>query len=336
LGQAAKGTVLTVDGVKAALKAADSSVEWTLLRESGPARFEALGNAYVRARALTTTLPCVLLNTALLKGVAAGDDSLEMALRTAMQENTMPLQRAVYYGELKDSDDVLKHVLATQPGVIARVSAWTTTRARPVSLTPAALAIAAHLHYYSLPAANAAPAAAASANAAKHVTLWLAADFNTAAGQRAAFEVLRRQLKTSVSRVALLHNGHPTTANSADPSVPALLVALAMETTQQQTPETTELGGGLAAAGDFLARVLSGDTPTAALAFLPARQLAAVLALAQSEAVADILRAQGQLALHNLALPAQATALVVNMQIIGPFPAAEPIEGGSLCLRVCT
>ena len=87
----------------------------------------------------------------------------------------------------------------------------------------------------------------------KPITVWTVGDLESPQGQRAVFETLRRQLKGKVMRVAIVHSG-------ASDSMVAHMV-LGMQAALKPSKALTAIG-------QFLAGVLSGQTPEAALIHL--------------------------------------------------------------------
>ena len=222
-----------------------------------------------------------------------------------MMMNLMPVQRALYYGELQDGANVLDYLMS-QPGVAKRVCARAAQPKQPLIAADLANGevVANSLAYFAHPETS---------DDVKAVTIWVVTDLNTEAGQRLAFEALKSQLSTKKSRVALVHNG---AAGKGSFDVAGYVGAVAA---------VLDADPALNAVGKSLAQMLNEGTENVDAIFKKvkkAKRKKCKEAMENKEAaekiaaVADFMRGA-----YNLAVGA--SAVVVNGKLMGPFTEGE-------------
>eukprot|EP00041_Stephanoeca_diplocostata_P033270 m.1095789 g.1095789 ORF g.1095789 m.1095789 type:complete len:1625 (+) comp24304_c0_seq1:77-4951(+) len=238
-------------------------------------------------------------------GPTADPEVMETVLQQACAEQLPTIQRALYYGELRPTDDVLPFLYSVKPDVVKRLNT------RISDLDKAAMVgfvddndVIKTLEY------------AETGAKAKGVTLLVAADFDTTGGQKLAFDALRRQLHDKKARVGLLSNANGTAPGPIAATLTGIFSAVAAHPGKWSA-------GALDAVGQALAKALNGETsPAALVAHLPEEMRDVAL---QSTHVA-VAAAQGEYCQRHLRLLPGSAAVVANGHVLGPLGADEGFE----------
>lgn len=197
-GEEPRGLSLEDLEASVAEQAGDDGNAWKMLQTS--AKYDAEREASSSAIAqLGVAAPAGKVSMYINGNVVKETDGIVNAIGAFMMDNLMPVQRALYYGELAESGNVLDYLMS-QPGVVKRVCSRAAQAKQPTIESGLANGdvVANSLRYFAHPETS---------DAVKDVTVWVVTDLNSAAGQRLAFEALKSQLATKKSRVALVHNG---------------------------------------------------------------------------------------------------------------------------------
>ena len=145
-------------------------------------------NEFYRSVGLTSTGNDLFINGAHLR--LSDFKSIDRAIAAGMNSGLPTLQRATYYGELRDGDDVLDFVL-NQPGTVTRLCSRAMDMEGSIissELSDPAGAFQRSLKFMSAPGKE---------FDIKPSTVLLAADFDSVSGQRLLFEALKYQVEAS-------------------------------------------------------------------------------------------------------------------------------------------
>eukprot|EP00039_Didymoeca_costata_P007323 m.98555 g.98555 ORF g.98555 m.98555 type:complete len:1581 (-) comp13640_c0_seq5:54-4796(-) len=255
-------------------------------------------------------VPTVFVNGLQLSDVGSAE-MLEDALHEHMQNNLQSIQKALYYGELQETEDLYDWHL-TQPGVVKRVfprlAELPESRLLPLG-DEKALDFVKSLTYLSHPGSEA---------AVVPDTTWIVADFNSKQGQRILFEGLRALLKLKKTRIALIHNGG-TVIKDDSLNVAHLVYAIL---------KTHESGPALNAIGKSVAAILSGETDTSEIlkSVKKSKRKAVTEAISSgAKELESAISADGKTLTETFKLNSAAAYIIVNAHIVGPLDDGEVI-----------
>lgn len=176
-----------------------------------------------------------------------------------------------------------------------------TTRPSDIPLASLAATAASTLSYFEFTAT------------AKPATFWVVGDFDTAPGQRLAFEALRRQLFDKKSRVAFIHNGLAATPGEVATTI---LDTAAVLSKQADTGKIA-----VESMGKLLAAALNGvSTRSKLLETIPNKFQASIQEKLGDTSARSLSTELCDRALHLLP---GASAVVVNGRIVGPLDPSE-------------
>jgi UDP-glucose:glycoprotein glucosyltransferase len=245
--------------------------------------------------------PLLLVNGMEVPMPATDAPALRVLLTDFMDENLQNIQKALYYGQLSQTEDIYDWCL-DQPHTVKRLNPLVSTLDGPMLSLTTDSPIVQNMQY-----------AEQTPDRPKASTVWIVGDFDSTAGQHVAFDALRRQLwGEKRARIGLIHNG-PILAEAA--SVPRLLYGLLASVSG---------GKALQVGGDLLAKAMNGVTdPKLLLEQLTKDQQATVLVAAGSDAVTAQLQAHAEFCRQSLAVSAGATLAVLNGRVIGPLKASD-------------
>ena len=245
--------------------------------------------------------PLLLVNGMQVPVPATDSDTLRELFTDFMDQNLQNIQKALYYGQLSQTEDIYDWCL-DQPHVVKRLNPLVSTLDGPMLSLTMDSPIVQNMQY-----------AEQTPDRPKASTVWIVGDFDSATGQLVAFEALRRQLwGEKRARIGFVHNG---AIGAETTSVPRLLYGLMASVSG---------GKALQTGGDLLAKAMNGVTdPKRLLEQLTQDQQATALVAAGSDAVTAQLEAHAAFCGKSLAVPTGATLVVLNGRVIGPLKASD-------------
>ena len=260
--------------------------------------------------------PKIFVNGVTLANQAVG--VLDASLSEYLQMNLMPIQRALYYGELSERQNILDYFMG-QPGVVKRICPRAETlddgsllsyKKDTSPLSP--VAVLASMKYLEHPNTE---------NRVKPMTVWVVADLETKDGQRLVFESLKSLLTQKNTRVGILHNGDLSKATGKN-SIAKFVYAII---------DGLDAGPALNAVGKAMAKALSGETEVDKLMKVVKKKKIVKKSLAK-ESVGVLLKQHAAFIMNSIKVPSGSSAFVVNSRVVGPLAKGELLVAADFAL----
>lgn len=275
-------------------------------------------------------LPQVLMNGIPLSDKMLTADEFEEAVLSEIMSQTPIFQKAVYKGELRDSDNCLDFIME-RPNIMPRLNEriLNTENNRQIDLTRTVTSVEESIspQVFSLLGPSDQSSLIVSTmryflprkqSKAYFLTSWIVADLNCGCGKgRNLLRSALKQMKSSgAARIGLI-------INSKDPSGQNLLNRIALAALKVLSPEeATNLMLKLLDNKEVTQRILSGESKLKDLG-LTGIDVAAVQAAAETKPIKDTLERHMMYADRTLGLQKGDIAVVSNGRLLGPLEETE-------------